>query len=177
MHRLFVALRPPSSMRTALLATMQGVAGARWQDDGQLHLTLRFIGEVDRHRAEDIAGVLATIGDYRPSISVEGVGLFAHRGRATSLWASVREDGEIERLRRAIDRALARVGVAPEHRAFRPHITLARLSRSAGPVERWIAETGGLRWAPVAITAFGLYESHLGSGGASYACIAEYALA
>src|SRR3546814_1235738 len=55
MHRLFVAIRPPSAIRKALLSIMGGVEGARWQSDDQLHLTLRFIGEVDRHRADDIA--------------------------------------------------------------------------------------------------------------------------
>ena len=58
MHRLFVAIRPPAEIRRALTALMGGVAGARWQDDDQLHLTLRFIGEVDHHRAEDIAAAL-----------------------------------------------------------------------------------------------------------------------
>ena len=55
MHRLFVALRPPVPVRDHLLDLMHGVEGARWQSDDQLHLTLRFIGEVDRHQASDIA--------------------------------------------------------------------------------------------------------------------------
>src|SRR3546814_10503522 len=62
MHRLFVAIRPPAAIRKALLSIMGGVEGARWQSDDQLHLTLRFIGEVDRHRADDIAAALATVG-------------------------------------------------------------------------------------------------------------------
>ncbi|MEC7933242.1 MAG: 2'-5' RNA ligase family protein, partial [Pseudomonadota bacterium] len=59
MHRLFVAIRPPAAIRSLLLSLSGGVEGARWQDDTQLHLTLRFIGEVDRHRANDIADLLA----------------------------------------------------------------------------------------------------------------------
>ncbi|MBL0915966.1 MAG: RNA 2',3'-cyclic phosphodiesterase, partial [Sphingopyxis sp.] len=64
-HRLFVALRPPHSIRLALIAAMHGISGARWQDDEQLHLTLRFIGEVDHHRAADIAAALGS--PYAPS--------------------------------------------------------------------------------------------------------------
>mgnify|MGYP001113377463 CR=1 FL=1 len=60
-HRLFVALRPPRPIRARLIAAMHGISGARWQDDDQLHLTLRFIGEVDRHRAEDIAAALGAL--------------------------------------------------------------------------------------------------------------------
>lgn len=50
MHRLFVALKPPPPMRNALLAAMGGIVHARWQTAEQLHLTLRFVGEVDRHQ-------------------------------------------------------------------------------------------------------------------------------
>ena len=59
MHRLFVALRPPPAIRRACLDAMEdGPPGWAWQDDEQLHLTLRYIGEVDRHRAEDVADAL-----------------------------------------------------------------------------------------------------------------------
>ena len=61
MHRLFVAIRPPEAVRDLLLDTMEGVAGLRWQDDEQLHLTLRFVGEVERPLAEDLAAALATL--------------------------------------------------------------------------------------------------------------------
>ena len=61
MHRLFVALEPPAAIRHQLLDLMGGIANARWQTEAQLHLTLRFIGEVDRHRAEDVAAALGRI--------------------------------------------------------------------------------------------------------------------
>ena len=60
MHRLFVAIRPPRAVRQRLLAIMGGVRGARWQSDDQLHLTLRFIGEVDRHLGDDIHAATAS---------------------------------------------------------------------------------------------------------------------
>ena len=58
MRRLFVAIRPPAPIRALLLDAMGGIGGARWQSDDQLHLTLRFIGEVDRHLAGDIHAAL-----------------------------------------------------------------------------------------------------------------------
>src|SRR3546814_1414167 len=81
MHRLFVAIRPPSAIRKALLSIMGGVEGARWQSDDQLHLTLRFIGEVDRHRADDIAAALATVSGAPFTIRLSAAGAL---GRATS---------------------------------------------------------------------------------------------
>jgi len=74
MHRLFVAIRPPQPIRQALLSLMGSVANARWQNDEQLHLTLRFIGEVDRHQAEDIAAILGSVHHPALEIGLEQVG-------------------------------------------------------------------------------------------------------
>jgi len=126
MHRLFVALRPPAEMRAQLLGLMGGVPGARWQSDDQLHLTLRFIGEVDRPQADDIAASLGTIDRPRPTIALRGAGSFGHKGRVHSVWAGVAPDEALHQLHDRVSRALVLAGVAVEQRAFKPHITLAR---------------------------------------------------
>src|SRR3546814_6945908 len=81
---MFVPLRPPRPGRTALTAAMHGLAAARWQSDEQLHLTLRFIGEVDRHRAEDVAAALGAL--HAPAIEarIAGVSVFERQGRPRS---------------------------------------------------------------------------------------------
>lgn len=173
MHRLFTALRPPADMRRRLLATMAGVPGARWQDDEQLHLTLRFVGEVDRHQANDVAAALGAVHGSPPTIAVEGVGQFGSP-RPHSLWAGVIADPALIDLHRAIDRALVRVGIPPDPRAFRPHITVARLSRGAGPIDHWLVDTAALRIAPVVLDHFLLCESRLGGEGSRYETIARY---
>jgi len=61
MHRLFVAIRPPEHIRDLLIDAMDDTADFRWQDDEQLHLTLRFVGEVDRHVAADLSDALGRI--------------------------------------------------------------------------------------------------------------------
>ncbi len=140
MHRLFVALRPPPAMRADLLALMGGVPGARWQDEEQLHLTLRFIGEVERPQADDIAAALGAVTQPRPTITLAGVGTFDSKGRPHTLWAAVAPDEALRALRERITRALATVGVMPEERAFKPHITLARLGRWRGrSIHSWRA--------------------------------------
>jgi RNA 2',3'-cyclic 3'-phosphodiesterase len=175
MHRLFVALRPPAAMRDRLLATMVGVPGARWQDDEQLHLTLRFIGAVDRHQAADVVAALGAVHGETPTIAIEGVGRFGSP-RPHSLWAGVPADPALLHLHRSIDRALVRVGLEPERRAFRPHITVARLSRGAGPVDPWLAVHAGLHAPAVQLAHFTLYESHLGSEGARYEAVERFSL-
>jgi 2'-5' RNA ligase len=176
MHRLFVALRPPKEMRTTLLALMGGVPGARWQDDDQLHLTLSFLGEVDRHQADDIATALATVARPRPTIALNGAGSFDHKGQVHSLWAGIAPHETLRELHHRINHALLTAGAAPEQRAFKPHITLARLGRGAGLVEPFLAHIAGLTSPPVTLDAFLLFESRLGHGGASYDAVARYPL-
>lgn len=177
MHRLFVALRPPAPIRMRLLAVMGGVPGARWQSDDQLHLTLRFIGEVDRPQADDIAAALATITQPRPTIAVSGVGSFERKGKPHTIWAGIEADAALTILQARIERALAMVGVAPDSRAFKPHITLARLGRTAGSISPFLTEAAGLTTPPFAHDAFLLFESLLGRDGATYNAVARYTLA
>ena len=128
MIRLFVALELPVAMRDVLLAAMGGVAGARWQRDDQLHLTLRFIGEVDRHRAADIAAALGSVRIEPLNLALGGLGSFDRRGRIDSLWVGVTPQEPVAALAQRINQALRRVHVASDTRAFVPHITVARFS-------------------------------------------------
>lgn len=150
MIRLFVALRPPPAIRQSLLDIMEGVPAARWQDDEQLHVTLRFIGEVERPVAEDVAVALSQVVAPVPSISLAGVGRFEKRGRTDTLWAGVTPHDALAALHRKVDQACVRAGLEPERRAYLPHITVARLPRSAGTgfaIEEWLAVHAGLAGA------------------------------
>ena len=175
MHRLFVALRPPRAMRDALLAMMGGIAHARWQTADQLHLTLRFVGEVDRHRAEDIAAVLGSVHHPAFTLTLEGTGQFDRKGRTDTLWVGVAPHEPLRLLHHKIDRALQRVGVPPETRAFMPHITIARFGRGGGSVGGFM-EAGAVPAISSQISEFCLYESQLGSEGSIYTIIARYPL-
>lgn len=179
MHRLFVALRPPRAIRDALADAMEGVPGARWQDDDQLHLTVRFIGAVERPVAEDIAAALAGIHAAAVEAAIAGVGQFGQRGRSDALWAGLAPYEPLAALHRKVDQAMVRVGLAPERRAYLPHITLARLARGAnvGPeTAAWLTRHSELTSPPFRFSHLILYESHLGRSGASYEPIARWPL-
>jgi RNA 2',3'-cyclic 3'-phosphodiesterase len=176
MHRLFVALRPPAPIRAQLISMMGGVAGARWQDDDQLHLTLRFIGEVDGNRAEDMALALGNIHHSAVEIALNGLGTFDRKGMIDALWAGVTPHDRLASLHRKIDQALVRCGLPPDGRAYLPHITLARLNRSSGPVDHFLAQHAGLSSEAFRMDWFALYESSIGHGGARYDLIARYPL-
>lgn len=176
MHRLFVAIRPPRAMRSSLAAAMGGVAHARWQTDEQLHLTLRFIGEVDRHAAEDVAAALGTVHHPRFDLALDGMGQFDRKGRIEALWAGVAPQAPVKALHNKVDQALARVGIEPETRAYLPHITIARFGRNAGPVGALITRSGGVTSPPEEIDQFCLYESQLSHEGPVYTIIERYPL-
>jgi RNA 2',3'-cyclic 3'-phosphodiesterase len=174
MPRLFIAARPPAPIRDALTAIQSGVEGARWQDDVQLHLTLRYIGDVDGRTAEDIADLLSSLSARRFEIALSGVGSFDKRGRIDTLWARVAPQQPLEMLHQKIDNMLVRLGLPPEGRAYCPHITLAR--GRMGPIDSFVVRNSGLTSEPFVIDAFGLYESITGSEGSVYLEAARYRL-
>lgn len=176
MHRLFVAIRPPADIRSQLLGLMGGLHDLRWQNDNQLHLTLRFIGEVDRPTADDIAAALQPIRFERFSIALDGVGKFEKR-RHGALWAGVQPKDQLNVLAAKAERACQLAGVEPEQRAFRPHITLARWSGRPPQLDRFLERHAALASEPWEVGEFILFESRLGQGGAHYEPKVEYPLA
>ena len=176
MLRLFVALRPPPEMRQALIATMHGVAGARWQNDAQLHLTLAFIGDADEALAERIDTLLRGLRAKPVIVGIAGVGAFHSGDMASTLWAAATPLDALERLALKVDHACRQAGAQMERRTYVPHITLARLNRSSGAVDGWLASHAGLTCPTETIDRLGLYESRLGSAGASYHRLAYYPL-
>ena len=173
MHRLFVALKPPPAIRDALLTMRGGIAHARWQTADQLHLTLRFIGEVDRHQAEDIAAALGSVHHPAFTLALDGLGQFDRKGRINTLWVGAGPQEPLRLLHNKVDRALARVGIAPDNRAFLPHITIARFGRNAGNPGGFM-ESVPVPSVSAEIAEFCLYESNLGSEGSTYSIITRY---
>lgn len=158
---------------------MDGIAGARWQDDEQLHCTLRFIGDVERRHAEDIAAALATVTAPVVEARLAGVGSFERRGTPHSLWAALQPAEPLAALHRKVDQALVRTGLPPEGRAFRPHITVARLSHAVGAapaVGHWLATQAALASAAFRMRHLLLYRSHIGQRGSRYEAIARWPL-
>src|SRR6185369_12181206 len=109
MHRLFVAIRPPEHIRDLLIDAMDESADFRWQDDEQLHITLRFIGEVDRPVADDLANALSRVRAQRFYIRVSGTGRFEQRSSG-ALWAGVEPREPLAILAAKIERVCQQTG-------------------------------------------------------------------
>jgi len=176
MHRLFVGIRPPATIRDLLLDATDESPEFRWQSDEQLHLTLRFVGAVDRPLAEDLAGALGRVQAAPFALRVAGVGSFDHRNSG-ALWAGVDPKSPVASLASKIERACQWIGLEPERRAFHPHITLARWSgRRTRETGAWLERRSSLHSPPFDVTEFMLFESHLSRHGAHYEVVARYSL-
>jgi RNA 2',3'-cyclic 3'-phosphodiesterase len=176
MIRLFVALALPDAVAQPLLLLQAGVPGARWSAREQLHLTLRFIGEVDGRDGEAIDDALSQIRSPGFTLELKGVGEFGGK-MPRALWTGVREEEDVAHLQRKIETALQRIGLVAEERKYKPHVTLARLRAAPiGRVMDYLADHALYASAPFAVNAFILYSSHLAPGGSIYRAEKTYGL-
>jgi len=174
--RLFVALPIPDAVAGPLMLLQGGVPGARWQSREQLHLTLRFIGEVDGRDARAIDDVLAGIDAPAFDLQLHGVGQFGNKQPHT-LWAAARPNDMLDHLARKVDSAIRRVGQPQDAHKFMPHVTLARLCNpEMEKLRQWLVDHALSTSAEFAVNAFCLYSSKLTSDGSIYRVEQEYPL-
>ena len=178
MTRLFVALSLPEDVRRRLEMLQGGLPGARWQSAEQMHLALRFIGEVDGAVFAEIMDALANIEPDAFSLTLEGVGHFPKRGRVRILWAGVAPNPALMRLRERTEAAITGLGFEPDGRNYAPHVTLARFASRvpAHRLQEFVSYHGPFSSGPFEVRSFELFSSHLGAGGAHYAVEASYPL-
>ena len=175
--RLFVGLPLPETIRDRLAMLGGGVPGARWVAPEAMHITLRFIGEVDPGQAEDIDAALADIDAPGFSLMLSGVGHFGSGRKIHSLWAGVEAADALRHLQAKAESAVVRAGFPPEGRKFMPHVTLARLKGAAPPrVGAFIQANNAFLAGPVEVVSFTLFRSHLGHEGARYEALESYPL-
>ena len=176
MHRLFIAIRPPEAIRDLLIDAMDDGPELRWVGDEQLHLTLRFVGEVERPVANDLAAALGRLRFDRFGLRISGVGRFDRRNGG-ALWAGLEPRTLVAALAAKVERICQETGLPPERRAFHPHITLARWKgRSSGAADAFVERNRALSSAPFTVDRLTLFESHLSRHGPHYEAVAEYEL-
>ncbi len=177
MLRLFVGIGFPPELKLRLSLLCSGVPGARWVDAGNLHLTLRFIGEIGEDLAGDVDDALARLRARRFELQLAGTGVFGNGDRPRTLWVGVERSAELVALRDKIEQALIRAGLPPEPRKFAPHVTLARLHKPApDELAKYLAAHAGFRAEPLAVEAFSLIASFPTKVGSVYEDQADYPL-
>ncbi|MBX6369791.1 MAG: RNA 2',3'-cyclic phosphodiesterase [Rhodospirillales bacterium] len=178
MIRLFVGIALPPELKLRLSTLTGGLPGAKWVDTGNLHLTLRFIGEVDEGLATDIDEALLQIRAHAFELELAGVGQFGAGEKTRSLWVGVERNERLLQLHDKVEHALTRVGIAPEMRKYSPHVTLARFKYvHAARVQEFIERHALFRAPPFRVDHFSLVASYLTKGGSIYEDKADYRLA
>ena len=176
MARLFAGLEIPSAIRAQLLTLQSGVPGARWRPDKNLHMTLRFIGDVGDHTQRDIDSALAHIDVLAFDLQFQGAGQFGNN-RPRALWVGVKDGTAVSHLAKKIEAALQRNGLEPERRKFTPHVTLAYLNGvRRAPIDAFVADNANFKSDRFSVDRFVLFQSHLGKGGSHYVPRAHYQL-
>ncbi|WP_026841364.1 RNA 2',3'-cyclic phosphodiesterase [Citrifermentans bremense] len=167
MPRLFVAIDLPEEIKASLSQLCCAVTGARWVATSQIHLTLRFIGDVDPQTVSQIKKALSVVQFASFILRVAGVGHFPPRGFPRVLWVGLEPHPELIALQQRIESALQQAGVLPEARPFSPHITLARLKETPpAAVAAFESLHRELAYPPFTAAEYILYSSVLTPKGA-----------
>jgi 2'-5' RNA ligase len=180
--RLFVALEVAEparrEVRRRLAALRDRMPRARWTDPDQIHVTLAFLGEVDAAKLRELAERLAAaFAPFEPlDLRLDGGGTFPPGRPARVAWLGVDAPEEIAELQRAVEKvAIEVVGIEPEERAFRPHVTLARCPSPwrRETIEKYSHAFSGHVGPPFVARRGILFESKLSPSGARYRAVAE----
>jgi RNA 2',3'-cyclic 3'-phosphodiesterase len=173
MLRLFVGIDLPPELKLSLSLMAIGLPGAKWVDAGNYHLTLRFIGEIDEGRAEDVDAALSQIRAPRFDVILATVGHFGRR----QLWVGVERNDALQHLHGKIEGVLSRLGLPAEERRYTPHVSLARLKgTNEARLQAYLTQHALYRAPPFRVDHFSLIASYLTKSGAIYEDQADYPL-
>ena len=130
MKRIFLGIPIPFILAQQIIAINGGIRGAHWTNRNKLHLTLRFIGNVDESTFEDIRMTLELLDVNAFYIKLMGVQHFGNTKKVRTLWVGVRRSRLLFDLHNAIESLFFNIGIESEQRKYIPHVTIARLRNS-----------------------------------------------
>lgn len=174
--RLFIAIAIPSDVADLIDRIATGLPTARWIDLHNLHLTLRFVGDVDHSTFYEIGESLAGISMAPLELELSGVMCLPPRGLVRQLSIGISANSALARLRQRVDRCVTASGAPPDRRKFVPHVTFARFNLPPADVQlaAFLRRHASVRLPPFPVTSFGLYSSVLRPKGAEHALEADY---
>ena len=179
--RLFVALQIPSMVRknlAELLVELRALSSQpRWVRAENLHITLKFIGELPAEKLGALRAALSAVhSDRLVTLDFRGLGFFPNEKRPRVFWAGIQASENLEVLASNIDRALEKLGIPSEKRPFSAHLTLARFEPPGLPekLPAAIQENATREFGSVATGEFHLIESKLKPSGAEYTTLETF---
>lgn len=180
--RLFVALEIPSEVRenlAALIRELRAIAPQeKWVRAENLHITMKFIGEVAPEKLEPIRQALAGVRSDSPvKLDFRGLGFFPNEKHPRVFWAGIEATPNLPKLAADIETAMERLGIAREQRPFSPHLTLARFETRKLPekLQSAVRESMTREFGAFETKQFHLIESKLKPSGAEYTTLQSFA--
>lgn len=169
MIRLFVGLALPEPVALAIARLNDAMPGAHWVEPENLHITLRFIGDVDAGDALDIHHELMRVRAPAFQLSSSGIGTFGQGRKTRALWVGVEKSQGLGLLQGRVDAAVVRAG--------QPDVTLSRFCNGpADRIQNFIVAKNLFRAGPFDVGHFVLFESEMGAGGSVYHTLESYPL-
>ncbi len=176
MPRLFTGLEVPRDVADGLMLLQGGLPGARWISPESFHITLRFIGDVPDHAADDLLQAMERVRLASFDVQLRGVGYFGSR-RPHSVHALATGNDSLTELQLVHERLCQGIGLPPETRKFKPHVTLARLRGSAtADVSSYVAGNSLYASRAFSVDRFVVFSSRPSRGGGPYAVEQVYDL-
>jgi RNA 2',3'-cyclic 3'-phosphodiesterase len=182
--RLFVALEIPRAVRDNLATLIKELrtAGpkARWVRPENIHVTLKFIGEVPPDKLENIRAALSGVhSECAAQLGFRGLGFFPNARRPSVLWAGIDASPNLQSLAGDIDRSLEKLGFPCEQRSFVPHLTIARFQPPSvhESLQSATAQYSEREFGSLITCEFHLIESKLRSSGAEYTTLESFRFA
>jgi RNA 2',3'-cyclic 3'-phosphodiesterase len=182
--RLFIGIPLPGEYARIIAAVQNRwkkrlASKVTWVRPELVHLTLKFLGDVDEGRVPDIVSAMEAAA--RESFEARGGlgGVFPDRGAPRVVWVGLERGGEeCAGCFRCLDEGLARAGFAPESRPFRPHLTVARI-KAADRGDDWLGLLRDLdaKWPEFTVERIVLWQSVLSASGPQYLRVAEAVMA
>lgn len=168
MPRLFTALEIPRDAALSLSLLRGGLPGARWIDVENYHITLRFIGDVEGHMADEIANALDRVRRPEFMLNLSGVDAFGSK-KPHSIYAGVSPSPGLNALQAEIERICQRLRLPADPRKFTPHVTLARLKNARiEDVVHYLSGRANFATLPFKVGRFVLMSSRNSVGGGPY---------
>ena len=176
MPRLFTGLEIPTGTSLYLSGLRGGLYGARWIDPENYHVTLRFIGDIDRRMARDIETELGDVFRDPLEITLSGLGVFGG-DKPHAIISHVTPTRQLIELQAEHERIMRRLGLAKDPRKFTPHVTLARLRNSTVlDVADYLSSRDAFRSQGFTAKTFALFSARPSTGGGPYIVEASYTL-
>lgn len=167
--RLFIAIPMPEKVGDELSRLQQPIGGVRWEQKDKYHLTLKFLGNTESHKLEELQSTLDAINCSAFSMTMEGVGYFPRGGSPRVLWAGIHKDQPLQELQQTVEDLCTDLDFEPEQRSFKPHVTIGRVKDTPkNVITSFVEQNQDFRIDDIPVNKVVLYESKLHPDGARH---------